>query len=300
MQMYLLPDLGEIYLESFQNAPVCVSSGVFWLNSEWNMAENGISISSEFLPWYVAETTGDKRSSHDAPDPKAALSCLSIATLPRVDARTADVKPRKATANDEQPVGLSYKEAKRMADARSSRPAFDSTLNSLQSLDKKQSAAFLAVRSIGVPRRGFFPASKAPNALGGTKGHYGTGSMIYETAGQLPTATCVRSANQKRVDAIAPPDGESNSQGAQTVSPRGRRRCRDILFFFDARNQNTCGAWALSSLVQATLVGAIVPGAVVDTPSSGVSALGVVDRFPALDANAEITPCDPLDRLSGV
>lgn len=25
-----------------------------------------------------------------------------------------------------------------------------------------------------------------------------------------------------------------------------------------------------------------------------------VDRFPALDANAEITPCDPLDRLSGV
>lgn len=30
------------------------------------------------------------------------------------------------------------------------------------------------------------------------------------------------------------------------------------------------------------------------------SAIGDVDRFPALDANAEITPCDPLDRLSGV
>lgn len=70
-------------------------------------------------------------------------------------------KPRKAMANDEAPVardGLAYKEAKRMADARSSRLAstrLDSTLNSLQSLDKKQSAAFLAVRCIGVQRWGF-------------------------------------------------------------------------------------------------------------------------------------------------
>ena len=45
-----------------------------------------------------------------------------------------------------------------MADARSSRLAstrLDSTLNSLQSLDKKQSAAFLAVRCIGVQRWNF-------------------------------------------------------------------------------------------------------------------------------------------------
>lgn len=112
---------------------------------------------------------------------------------------------------------------------------------------------------------------------------------------------------------------KSNSQGVDWQPTRGvgsRRRAVPSRhpFLFYARNQNMCAHWPSSMQVHGETVRAkrtytlTLPERPTCRPrsrqlqslSGSVDGLVDVDRFPALDANAEITPCDPLDRLSGV
>ena len=150
--------------------------------------------------WYVAKTSATAFPSPSAcvrrqnlsqlPLPRACLS-LSFSMLPRdrrwrqrggiaTDTTNRDIfneekdisfysmgneKPRKAMGK-RRTAGRTDLPIRRQrgwqTPARLDLLRLDSTLNSLQSLDKKQSAAFLAVRCIGVPRRGFFLSFQPP------------------------------------------------------------------------------------------------------------------------------------------
>lgn len=138
------------------------------------------------------------------------------------------------------------------------------------------------------------------------------GCMNYGTARQLPTRRACVPANRERVYPFA--DCQMGIEFTRRRRPTHAPPSRHP-FLSHARNQNTCAGGRRRCRCSSKCVRVERTRTVTFPVSKGHPArdqrqlqslsatarsdLGV-DRFPALDANAEITPCDPLDRLSGV